>query len=75
MVLALKELTFQGSRQENNKLIDEIIADCERARRSLTGVAQWVEYWPANSVQFQSGHMPELPARSPVGDMQEATTQ
>ena len=41
------------------------------------GVAQRVELWPANQTggrfDSQSGHMPRLQARSPVGGVQEAT--
>ena len=41
----------------------------------LAGVAQWTECWPANQSRWfdsLSGHMPGLPARSPVGDVWEA---
>ena len=36
---------------------------------ALAGVAQWIEHWPVNQSRFdsQSGHMPGLQARSPVG--------
>ena len=40
-------------------------------------MAQWIECWPANQshgLDSQSGHMPGLQARSPVGGTQEATT-
>ena len=44
---------------------------------AVIGVAQWVGHRSANQKggQFdsQSGHMPGLQARSPVGDAQEAT--
>ena len=46
---------------------------------ALAGVAQWVEHQPANPKAAisipQSGHMPGLRARSPVGCVQEATSQ
>ena len=44
---------------------------------ALAGVAQWIECWPANQrvqLDSQSGHMPGLWARSPVGGVREATT-
>ena len=38
---------------------------------ALAGVAQWIECWPAEArgcwFDSQSGHMPGLWARSPVG--------
>ena len=41
-------------------------------------VAQWIECWPMNqrvaSFDSQSGHMPGLQSRSPVGGAQETTT-
>ena len=44
---------------------------------TLAGVAQWIEYWPANQrvtgLIPSPGHTPGLQASSPVGDMQEAT--
>ena len=43
----------------------------------MTGVVQWTECRPANQRVIGSipslGHMPGLQARSPVGDVQEAT--
>ena len=48
-------------------------------KRSLAGVAQWIECQPLNQMGASSipsvGHMPELLARSPVGGTGEATTQ
>ena len=47
---------------------------------TLAGVAQWIEWRPANQrisssiPNSQSGHMPMLWARSPVGGVWEATT-
>ena len=45
---------------------------------ALAGVAQWTE-WPAwepkgRRFDSESGHMPGLRTRSPVGGVQEATT-
>ena len=37
---------------------------------ALAGVAHWIEHWPSNQSRWfnsQSGHMPGLWARSPVG--------
>ena len=46
---------------------------------ALAGVAQWIERRPAKlkgrKFSSQSGHMPGLRARSPVGGAGEATTQ
>ena len=44
----------------------------------LAGVAQWIEHQPADqkvASDSQSGHMPGLWARSPVGGVREATNQ
>ena len=41
----------------------------------LAVVAQWIECWPANHwLGSQSGHMPGLQAKSPVGGAGDATT-
>ena len=49
----------------------------ERLREALASVAQWIEcqaYKPKGRwFDSQSGHMPGLQARSPVGGAQEAT--
>ena len=46
---------------------------------ALAGVAQWIEYQPANQRVTgwipSQGHMPGLQTRSPVGGAPEATTQ
>ena len=53
----------------------ECIRLIERLHVALAGVAQWIEHWPVNQrVGSQSGHMPGLWARSPVGGTREATT-
>ena len=53
-------------------------AEDKTRKAALAGVAQWIEHRPADQSchQFnsQSGHMPGLQARSPVGGMLEATT-
>ena len=48
------------------------------ANTALAGVAQWIEWWPANQrVAYlipSLGHMPGLQATSPVGGRQQETT-
>ena len=47
-------------------------------KRGLAGVAQWIECWLANPrggrFDSQSGYMPGLRVRSPVGGAQKAAT-
>ena len=46
---------------------------------TLAGIAQWIEHGPVNqkvtgSINFQSGQMPGVQARSPVVGAQNETT-
>ena len=53
-------------------------SDSLKHKCALAGVAQWIERRPVNQrghqSDSQSGHMPGLQARHPVGDAGEATT-
>ena len=75
----LYHFSFRGSSEDCEAAPTELLHYCSDKRKLCPGWCGSVDWVPAcepNSGRFdsQSGHMPGLQARSPVGGMQETTT-